>query len=262
MRESCVLIRMSWFDLTSSRLMFAVASFRLVERAISNQTHVAVQMLKKVSDVAEEVAVFSHLCCMFWFLTFLPTILFYVYNDLTFWKWATWPPPVAFGILSSQPGRHVCPFGPLGPRCRKTGEVYCCWRKNTGKEIWWCSEMVHTLEVWLNDDERTPVVASWNYCNQPLRNVITDNPITSNKSTAFCSFILDATWVKPFVMTNLGWDPLNPSVLTPEDPEMEDSLGDMAQRYKDTVRSDVFWCPGEGLLGLEIKILLSLFGGW
>ena len=131
-------------------LMFAVASFRLVERAISNQTHLAVQMLKKVSDVAEEVAVFSHLCCMFWsltVLTVLPTILFYVYNDLTFWKWATWPPPVAFGILSSQPGRHVCPFGPLGPRCRRTGEVYCCWRKNTGKEIWWCSEMVHTPEV-------------------------------------------------------------------------------------------------------------------
>ena len=48
-----------------------------------------------------------------------------------------------------------------------------------------------------------------------------------------------------------GGDPPNPSVLTPEDPEMEDSLGDMAQRYKDTVRSDVFWCPGEGLVGLE-----------
>lgn len=38
----------------------------------------------------------------------------------------------------------------------------------------------------------------------------------------------------------LGGDPPNPSVLMPEDPEIEDSLGDMAQRYKDTVRSDVF----------------------
>ena len=59
-------------------------------------------------------------------------------------------------------------------------------------------------------------------------------------------------------MTNWGVIPPNPSVLTPEDPEIEDSLGDMAQRYKDTVRSDVIKGPGEGLVEFGIGILLSL----
>lgn len=48
---------------------------------------------------------------------------------------------------------------------------------------------------------------------------------------------------------------------TPEDPEIEDSIGDMAQRYKDAVRSDVIQGPKiEGKVEKEAFIMIWMFG--
>lgn len=69
------------------------------------------------------------------------------------------------------------------------------------------------------------------------------------------AFVPHESFQKP--ADKLGGDPPTPSVLMPEDHEIEDSIGDMAQRYKDTVRSDVIQGPKiEGKVEKEAFIMI------
>ena len=177
MRESCVLTRMSWFGIISKfmspetwplNLIFAVASFRLLDRAIPTRDIWPFRCWKKYQMSLRllrrrlQVSVIS----VIYFNIVLTTIF---WDVLTFWKWATWRPPVAFVMRFFHPGRHVYPFGRLGPRCRRTGEVHCWGRKKTkGHWFTWNLEMVNCKLGWrmlkwfLFFEDRTPVVVSWN----------------------------------------------------------------------------------------------------
>ena len=222
------------------------------------------------------------------------------YDVLMFWKWR---PPAAFVLHFFGPGRHACPFGPLGPTCRRTGEVYClyrCRRKNTkGHGFTWNLEMVNCKLGWmvlktvLVFEDTMPMffleitlTNNWMYRNGAAFHVFHYNycrpnpvggkfyPFHRQSNNIQClyiafyiysiaSYFCNTGAFVPHESNDLwwptgGWSPPNPSVLTPEDPEIEDSLGDMAQRYKDTVRSDVIKGPGEGLVEFGIGILLSL----
>ena len=111
------------------------------------------------------------------------------------------------------------------------------------------------LEIWLNDvewfvfEDKTPVVVSVRLSTSSTSVVYLWEeklPLSLHHSVAsYCwntgAFVPHESFQKP--ADQLGGDPPTPSVLTPEDPEMEDSIGDMAQRYKDTVRSDVIQGP-------------------
>ena len=118
--------RESWFDwdvmvrsnkFTSPatwplNLIFAVASFRLVERAIPTRDLWPFRCWK-TSEFAEvivdEIACFSHECCMFWSPTvpLLPTSHHNFWDVLMFWRWETWRPPVAFFVPSNVGGTCV-----------------------------------------------------------------------------------------------------------------------------------------------------------
>ena len=111
------------------------------------------------------------------------------------------------------------------------------------------------LEIWLNDVEwfvfkdRTPsvvLVKLFNYSNHFFGMV-------SSTLHVYTIQVLYIFWEEKLPLS----DPPTPSVLTPEDPEIEDSIADMAQRYKDTVRSDVIQGPKiEGKVEKEDFIMI------
>ena len=96
--------------------------------------------------------------------------------------------------------------------------------------------------------------------------LVIDNPITLQHSVAsyFCNMEALVSLSHSICITKTSWPAgrrsSDPFGVDAEDPEIEDSIGDMAQRYKDTVRSDVIQGPKiEGKVEKEAFIMIWIF---
>ena len=133
-------------------LIFAIASFQLVERAIPTRDILVVQMLKQFGR-----------CWGYWggggcdFQSLLYVLISHCSSHYF------------LGCFASDLGGTMCPFGPRGPRCRRD------WEVNTIKyprSLVYLKFGEAKLEIWLNNCWKVRVklehqsLFQWNYSNR------------------------------------------------------------------------------------------------